>query len=233
VFNEGVPRGGQLGRECPEAVSPDRALYLKTFSHLLIVNKLLSLYTRHLILYPIHCSTSYTVDPKPQAIDPTPLALQSIPQPCTLKPNFKAPPPLRHCPSTSCSFSPFASLASSEHSGSSPYSRSSPPPAPPPVPPLDLCLFGSSPATSCSTTWATTTKTCCPPPEPPAIMRSDRWSFFSFFASQSLQTEKTFKKKIRRSKRQDIFSLFHLLHKLHQPPTPHPPIHPHLAHTGV
>ena len=32
-----------LGRECPEAVLPDRALYLPTFSHLLIVNKLLSL----------------------------------------------------------------------------------------------------------------------------------------------------------------------------------------------
>jgi hypothetical protein len=31
------------GRECPEAVLPDRALYLPTFSHLLIVNKLLSL----------------------------------------------------------------------------------------------------------------------------------------------------------------------------------------------
>jgi hypothetical protein len=32
-----------LGPERPEAVSPDRALYLPTFSHLLIVNKLLSL----------------------------------------------------------------------------------------------------------------------------------------------------------------------------------------------
>ena len=32
-----------LGRERPEAVLPDRALYLPTFSHLLIVNKLLSL----------------------------------------------------------------------------------------------------------------------------------------------------------------------------------------------
>jgi hypothetical protein len=32
-----------LGRECPEAVMPDRALYLPTFSDLLIVNKLLSL----------------------------------------------------------------------------------------------------------------------------------------------------------------------------------------------
>jgi hypothetical protein len=29
--------------ECPEAVLPDRALYLLTFSHLLIVNKLLPL----------------------------------------------------------------------------------------------------------------------------------------------------------------------------------------------
>jgi len=40
-----------LGRECPEAVLPDRALYLATFSHLLIANKLLSLSTfisRHL-----------------------------------------------------------------------------------------------------------------------------------------------------------------------------------------
>ena len=32
-----------LGRECPEAVLPARALYLPTFSHLLIVNKLVSL----------------------------------------------------------------------------------------------------------------------------------------------------------------------------------------------
>ena len=32
-----------LGRECPEAVLPDRALYLTTFSHLLIVNNLVSL----------------------------------------------------------------------------------------------------------------------------------------------------------------------------------------------
>ena len=32
-----------LGRECPEAVLPDRALYLPTLSHLLIVNKVLSL----------------------------------------------------------------------------------------------------------------------------------------------------------------------------------------------
>ena len=31
-----------LGRECPEVVLPDRALYLPTFSHMLIVNKLLS-----------------------------------------------------------------------------------------------------------------------------------------------------------------------------------------------
>ena len=31
-----------LGPEGPEAVLPDRALYLQTFSHLLIVNKLLS-----------------------------------------------------------------------------------------------------------------------------------------------------------------------------------------------
>ena len=32
-----------LGPERPEAVLPDRVLYLPTFSHLLIVNKLLSL----------------------------------------------------------------------------------------------------------------------------------------------------------------------------------------------
>jgi hypothetical protein len=31
-----------LGRECPEAVLPDRALYVTTFRHWLIVNKLLS-----------------------------------------------------------------------------------------------------------------------------------------------------------------------------------------------
>jgi len=36
------------------------------------------------------CATSYTVDPKPEALDPTSLALQSIPHPSTLKPNFKA-----------------------------------------------------------------------------------------------------------------------------------------------
>jgi hypothetical protein len=30
-----------LGRECPEAVLPDRALYSPTFSYVLIVNKLL------------------------------------------------------------------------------------------------------------------------------------------------------------------------------------------------
>jgi hypothetical protein len=34
---------------------------------------------------------------------------------CTLQPKFKAPPPLRHCPCTSCSFSLFASFASSVH----------------------------------------------------------------------------------------------------------------------
>ena len=80
------------------------------------------------------------------------------------------PPPLRHsAPPTSCSFSPFASLASSEHSDSSPCSRSSPSPAPQPVPPLPLYFFSSSPASSCSTTDATTIKTCCPSPEPPAI----------------------------------------------------------------
>jgi hypothetical protein len=28
-----------LGPECPEAVLPDRALYLPTFSHFLVVNK--------------------------------------------------------------------------------------------------------------------------------------------------------------------------------------------------
>ena len=37
-----LSRCRMLGRECPEAVLPDRALYLPTFSHLLIV-KLLSL----------------------------------------------------------------------------------------------------------------------------------------------------------------------------------------------
>jgi len=90
--------------------------------------------------------------------------------PCTLKTTFKAPPPLRHCPSTSCSFFPFnASFASSEHFDDSPCS-----PYSPPSPPLStlaivlalaqnlhlhrrqyhliLCLFSSSPATSCSIT---------------------------------------------------------------------------------
>ena len=53
VLPKGVPQGQtesggstrrhMLGPERPEAVSPDRALYLPTFSHLLIVNKLLSL----------------------------------------------------------------------------------------------------------------------------------------------------------------------------------------------
>ena len=75
-----------------------------------------------------------------------------------------APPHL--CPSISCSFSPFTF---SEHSDSSPCSRSSPSPAPQPVPPLPLYFFSSSPASSCSTTDATTIKTCCPSPEPPAI----------------------------------------------------------------
>ena len=43
-----------VGRECPEAVLRDRALYLPTFSHLLIVSKLPShhfigaYYRRHL-----------------------------------------------------------------------------------------------------------------------------------------------------------------------------------------
>jgi len=123
----------------------------------------------HLIPYPLHFSTSYNVDLKPQALYPTSFALQSILHPCTVKPNFKAQSPLRHCPSTSC-FSPFASLASSEYSDFSPCSRSTPPPAPPPVPPHPLCLFSCSPAASCSTTDAATTKTCCPSPEPPAIM---------------------------------------------------------------
>ena len=78
-------------------------------------------------------ATSYTLGPK------------IYPSPCTLKPNFKAPPPIRHCPSTSCSFSPFACFALSEHSDSSPCSRLTPPPAPPPVCHLLLCLFCSSP----------------------------------------------------------------------------------------
>jgi hypothetical protein len=89
---------------------------------------------RHLIPYPLQCSISYLNGrSKAPALDPTPLPLQSIPHPCTLKQNFKAPPPLRHCSSTSCSFSPVASLATSLHSDSSPCSRSTPPPAPPPV----------------------------------------------------------------------------------------------------
>ena len=117
------------------------------------------------VQYLIQCSTPYTVDTKPEALDPTHFALQSIPHPCTLKTSFKAPPPLRHC----TSFSPFASLAPSEHSHSSPCSRSTPPPAQPPVPPLALCLFCSSPATSSSATEATTTNTRRSPALPPAI----------------------------------------------------------------
>jgi hypothetical protein len=103
--------------------------------------------TRHLIPYPIQCSTSYTVHSKPQALDLTPLALQSIPHPCTLKPNFKAPQPLRHCPSTSSSFSPFASFASSDPPPTYPYpnhpATSPPPPQTPPPPsgmPAAVCL---------------------------------------------------------------------------------------------
>ena len=48
------------------------------------------------ILYrtPLQCSTSYTVESKPQALGPTPLVLKYIPHPCALKPNFKTPPPL-------------------------------------------------------------------------------------------------------------------------------------------
>ncbi len=38
-----ITRCQMLGRECPEAVFPDRVLYLPTCSHLLIVNKLLFL----------------------------------------------------------------------------------------------------------------------------------------------------------------------------------------------
>ena len=38
-----------LGRECPEAVLPDRALYLTTFSQFLIVNKT----SRALSLFPL------------------------------------------------------------------------------------------------------------------------------------------------------------------------------------
>jgi len=102
----------------------------------------------HLVPYPLQCSASYTVDPKPQALGPTALARKSIPDPCTLKPNFQAPPPLYHCPSTSCSFSPFTSpfncLAAFVHSDSCPCFYSTPPPAPPPVPTPPLCLFSSS-----------------------------------------------------------------------------------------
>jgi hypothetical protein len=52
-----------LGPESPEAVSPDRALCLPIFSHLLIVNKLISLSlslslsptpTAHRVTSPIH-----------------------------------------------------------------------------------------------------------------------------------------------------------------------------------
>jgi hypothetical protein len=38
----------------PEVVLPDRALYLPTFSHLLIVNKLLRLSARSLFLSLVH-----------------------------------------------------------------------------------------------------------------------------------------------------------------------------------
>jgi hypothetical protein len=81
----------------------------------------------------------------PYSCHPISYTRQLSPHPCTLKPSFKAPPPLRHCPSTSCSFSPFACFALSEHSDSSPCSRLTPPPAPPPVCHLLLCLFCSSP----------------------------------------------------------------------------------------
>ena len=83
-------------------------------------------------------ATSYTLGPK------------IYPSPCTLKPNFKAPPPLCRCPSTSCSFSPFASFASFVHSDSSPCYRSTPP---------HRRQYHLLPSVS-----------CCPSPEPTAIM---------------------------------------------------------------
>jgi hypothetical protein len=47
-----------MGRECPEAVLPDMALYFPTFSDLLIVNKLLSLSP----LSPLSLSLSLMMD---------------------------------------------------------------------------------------------------------------------------------------------------------------------------
>jgi len=117
--------------------------------------------TRHFMPYPVRCilhrrsevpsSRSYTLGPK---IYPSPMHSKTEHQSTTT-------PPL--CPFTSCSFSPFAS---SVQSGSSPGSRSTSP-ATPPVPPLPLCLFSSTPATSCYTT----DHHQDPSPEPPVIMR--------------------------------------------------------------
>jgi hypothetical protein len=50
------------GREFPELVLPDRALYLPTFSHLLIVNKLLSLSR----------ARARTPAPSPPSLSPSP-----------------------------------------------------------------------------------------------------------------------------------------------------------------
>ena len=50
------------GRECPELMLPDRALYLPTFSHLLIVNKLLSL----------SLARARTPAPSPPSLSPSP-----------------------------------------------------------------------------------------------------------------------------------------------------------------
>jgi hypothetical protein len=54
-----------LGRECPEAVLPDRALSLVTFSHLSIVVNLLSQYSPSMV-EPVH----------PEAVSPPARALR-------------------------------------------------------------------------------------------------------------------------------------------------------------
>jgi hypothetical protein len=99
-----LSRGLEHQTQRPTPVTPIPLLMLRYPLYrppILPTTVTLSLYpstdTRHLMPYPLQCSTSYTVDPKPQVpLNPTPLALQSIPHPCTRKPNSK-----HHRPSAS------------------------------------------------------------------------------------------------------------------------------------
>jgi hypothetical protein len=65
----------------------------------------------HLVPYPLQCSASYTVDPKPQALGPTALARKSIPKhhrPFTTA--LPPPAPSPHSPPHSIAWPPLCTL---------------------------------------------------------------------------------------------------------------------------